>query len=158
MNQNEELIDCFYTAFQQKDYKTMQACYADNVEFNDAIFKNLSAHQVKSMWEMLLKKSTDLQVEFKNVKANETNGNADWIATYTFSATQNKVFNIIHADFEFAEGKIIKHTDHFNFYNWASQAFGLKGKLLGWTDFLKQKVQQTAMKNLEYFMKKNINK
>ena len=30
MTANEELISNFYTAFQQKDYKTMQESYADN--------------------------------------------------------------------------------------------------------------------------------
>ncbi|MEO8794140.1 MAG: nuclear transport factor 2 family protein [Daejeonella sp.] len=153
MNKNEELINRFYTAFQQKDYNTMQNCYAENAQFNDAVFKNLSAHQVKSMWEMLLKKSTDLHVDFKNIQADEFTGSSDWIATYTFSATHNKVVNKVHANFEFAGGKIVKHTDHFDFYKWASQAFGFKGRLLGWTDFMKRKVQETAAKNLENFMK-----
>jgi ketosteroid isomerase-like protein len=153
MNQNSQLITSFYTAFQQRDYKTMQNCYADKAVFNDEVFKNLNAEQVKSMWEMLLKKGKDLKLEFKNISAGDLKGSAEWIATYTFSATQRKVVNHIYANFEFENGKIIKHTDHFNFHKWASQALGFKGTLLGWTNFLKKKVQQTALKNLEDFRK-----
>ena len=131
----------------------MQDCYADHAVFNDEVFKNLNAEQVKSMWEMLLKKSKDLKLEFKNIKADDLKGSAEWIATYTFSATHRTVINHIYAEFEFKNGKIIKHTDCFNFYKWASQALGFKGALLGWTSFLKNKVQQMAMKNLNDFTK-----
>ena len=153
MNQNSQLIHAFYTAFQNWDYKTMQNCYSNHAVFNDEVFKNLDAEQVKSMWEMLLKKGKDLKLEFKNIQADDLKGSAEWVASYTFSATQRKVVNHIHAEFELENGKIIKHTDHFNFYKWASQALGFKGALLGWTNFLKKKVQQTALKNLEDFRK-----
>ena len=153
MNQNSQLIHEFYTAFQNRDYKTMQNCYADHAVFNDEVFKNLNAEQVKSMWEMLLKKGKDLKLEFKNIRADDFKGSAEWVASYTFSATQRKVVNHICAEFEFENCKILKHTDRFNFYDWASQALGFKGVLLGWTNFLKSKVQQTALKNLEDFRK-----
>ncbi|MEO8146077.1 MAG: nuclear transport factor 2 family protein [Bacteroidia bacterium] len=152
MNSNEQLITTFYKAFQSKDYKTMQRCYADDAVFNDAVFKNLNALQVRAMWEMLIKRGKDLQLEFKNVKADDTTGSAEWIATYTFTATKHKVVNHIQASFLFENGLIAKHTDSFNFYKWARQALGFPGFILGWTGFLKNKVQQTAMKNLAEFM------
>ena len=79
-------------------------------------------------------------------------GSAEWIANYTFSQTGNKVENRIKANFEFENGKIVKHVDEFDFYKWSSQALGFTGKLLGWTSFLKNKVRQTAMKSLTDFM------
>src|SRR4051812_8245778 len=141
MHPNEVLITKFYTAFSQKDYKGMQECYADKAVFNDAVFRNLDAGQVKAMWEMLCKNGKDLQLEFSNVKADDNRGSADWVATYTFSATGKKVVNRIKAEFEFGNNRIIKHTDNFSFYNWACQALGMPGKLLGWTFFLKNKVR-----------------
>ena len=155
MNQNSELIKTFYIAFKSGDYKTMQNCYADNAVFNDEVFKGLNSAQVRCMWEMLLKRSKDLNLEFKNIKADEFRGSAEWIATYTFSATKQKVVNNISAYFEFENGKILNHTDRFNFYKWARQALGFKGLLLGWTVFLKKKIQEKAMKNLHEFMNKS---
>lgn len=154
MSFNTKLIETFYRAFQQKDYKTMQDCYADNATFSDPVFKELNAIQVSAMWQMLLTRATDLKVEYANILANEHNGNAEWIAKYTFSGTGNTVVNHVKASFVFKEGKIVQHIDVFNFYKWASQALGIKGKLLGWTTFLQQKVSTQALKNLERFMQK----
>lgn len=154
MNANEQLIQHFYTCFQNKDFKGMQACYADNAIFNDAVFKNLNAEQVKAMWEMLITKGKDMRLEFSQIKADEKTGSAHWDAYYTFSSTGNKVVNRIDASFEFENGKIVKHTDDFNFYIWAKQALGTSGLLLGWTSFLKKKIQNTALTNLNHFMNK----
>jgi hypothetical protein len=52
------------------------------------------------------------------------------------------------------EGKIIEHSDAFKLSKWAAQALGLKGQLLGWTGFMKRKIQQNARKNLVAFMEK----
>lgn len=155
MNDNEKLIEHFYKSFAQKDYKAMQDCYADDATFSDAVFQNLNSAEVKAMWEMLIKRGSDLQLEFKNVSADEKNGSAEWIATYTFSQTGNKVENRIKANFEFENGKIVKHIDSFDFYRWSSQALGLSGKLLGWTSFLQNKVREKAMKGLADFMENN---
>lgn len=151
-DQNTTLIQTFYTAFQQKDYRTMQQAYADTAVFNDEVFKNLNAAQVRAMWEMLITKGKDLQLEFKNINADEKNGTAEWIATYTFSGTGRKVVNHIKASFVFENGKIVAHTDAFDFYAWAKQALGFKGWLLGRTGFLQKKVQATALGNLNHFM------
>lgn len=154
MNANEQLIHHFYTCFKNKDYKGMQACYADDATFSDDVFKNLNSSQVKAMWQMLISKSKDMRIEFGQISANEKTGKAHWDAYYTFSSTGKKVINKIDANFEFENGKIVKHTDDFNFYTWAKQALGTTGLLLGWTGFLKNKIQTTAMANLEKFMEK----
>ena len=156
MNTHEKLISDFYTCFQNKDYKGMQSCYHSSAVFSDEVFVNLNAAEVKAMWEMLVTAGKDLQLEFRNVFADENKGHAEWIAYYTFSRSGNKVINRIKADFIFKEGKIVKHIDHFNFYTWAKQALGLSGILLGWTPFMKNKIRKAAMKNLKAFMgKKN---
>ncbi|MFN8354117.1 MAG: nuclear transport factor 2 family protein [Spirosomataceae bacterium] len=154
MSANEALIARFYTCFQQKDYAGMQACYADNATFSDAVFKNLNASQVRAMWQMLITRGTDLDLTFSKVQANDQQGSAQWEATYTFSATGRRVVNRIKAEFVFENGKIVQHTDSFDFYVWARQALGLSGWLLGWTSFLQQKVSDKAMSNLAQFMKK----
>jgi len=154
MSQNKELINKFYTSFQNKDYKTMQDCYANNATFSDPVFENLNAAEVRAMWQMLITRATDLALEFKNVAADETSGSAEWMATYTFTSTGNKVVNKIKANFVFENGKIKEHKDSFGFYKWAKQALGFKGLLLGWTSFLHNKVKQQARNNLIKFMSK----
>src|SRR5688572_22143160 len=110
MNTNEQLINRFYTSFKNKDYRGMQSCYADYIVFSDNAFPNLEGKQAGAMWHMLIAGGKDLALTFDSVTANDKTGTANWTATYTFSLTGNKVVNHIHAEFEFENGKIIRHT------------------------------------------------
>jgi ketosteroid isomerase-like protein len=152
MHPNEHLIRQFYSAFQNKDYRTMQDSYHPNAEFCDPVFQNLSADQVKAMWQMLITSATDLKVLSSDILADDRNGKCQWQAWYTFTATGKKVHNIIDATFVFKDGKIMKHYDHFNFWRWSKMALGTPGKLLGWTPLIKNKVSKAARKRLEKFM------
>ena len=151
---NENLIQSFYEAFDSKNYKVMQDCYADDATFYDPVFQSLNAVEVKAMWEMLLTSAKDLRVVVTNVKANDTSGSCRWDAYYTFSATGRPVHNIIDASFEFRNGKIVKHTDRFDLYRWCRMALGFSAILLGWTPFMQNAVRRRATSNLDRFMKK----
>jgi len=59
---------------------------------------------------------------------------------------------IIDAEFEFRDGKILRHRDRFDFHRWSRQALGTSGLLLGWTPLLRNKVRSTARGSLEKFM------
>lgn len=152
MQSNEQTIERFYKAFQQKDYKTMGECYHDEATFTDEAFVNLNAKEVRAMWEMLCVRAKDFRLEFSQIEADGNTGSAHWEAWYLFSQSGNKVHNVIDAAFEFKDGKILKHRDSFDFHRWAGQALGMTGKLLGWTSFLKNKVQVTARQGLDKFM------
>lgn len=145
-----KLIQNFCNAFAIGDAEAMVNLYADNIEFEDPAFGPLKRDNAKNMWRMLLK-TPDVKITASNIKADDQMGSADWIAEYTFSLTGRKVINKVHAEFQFANGKIVKHTDTFNFWKWASQAFGLKGFLLGWTSLMKNKVRQQALARLNKF-------
>ncbi len=156
MSTNQQVITAFYTAFQHKDYQSMQQCYAGDATFNDAVFKGLTAAQVKGMWQMLCKSSgADFKLDFKIVSAQKDAVIAEWVAHYSFSATGNKVVNRIKANFTLRDGKIVTHVDDFDFYTWAKQALGLPGILFGWMPFFKTKVQKSAMGKLDAFMSRN---
>lgn len=154
MHPNQQLITSFYEAFQRKDIATMQNCYADDATFTDEVFRNLDAAQTRKMWEMLIRRGKDLSLTVEDVQANDTTGSATWVATYSFSQTNRRVVNQVTADFAFKNGKISQHTDRFDFYTWSRQALGLPGLLLGWTGYLRRKVQQTALKSLTGYINK----
>ncbi|MBK6352489.1 MAG: nuclear transport factor 2 family protein [Saprospiraceae bacterium] len=154
MESNAAIIHSFYTALKSKEFESLKLLYSEQLIFSDEVFNDLHYEQTIAMWTMLLSRSTDIKIEFGEVKATEQSGTAVWQAQYTFSPTGRKVVNIIHANFKFGEGKIIHHVDHFNFYAWARQAFGWKGVLLGWMPFFRKKVQRSARKSLENFMRK----
>jgi ketosteroid isomerase-like protein len=149
-----EIITAFYTAFQRKDYRTMQALYHKEASFSDPVFKELDSVEVRAMWEMLLTSSKDLRIEFKNVKASDGRGACEWEAWYSFSRTKRRVHNKISATFEFKDGKIFRHHDTFDLWRWSGQALGLSGILLGWTSVLQNKIRETARSRLDQFLKR----
>jgi ketosteroid isomerase-like protein len=149
---NEELIKSFYTAFDRKDYKTMQQSYSDDAHFSDPVFQNLTVGEAKAMWQMLITSAKDLRISVTDIKADESSGSCRWDAYYTFSTTGRKVHNIIHASFQFRNGKIAKHVDRFDFYRWTRMALGTSGLLLGWSPLIQNAVRKKAMGNLKKFM------
>ena len=152
----EQLIETFYNAFKQLDAETMVSCYHDDIVFDDPAFGVLKGERAKNMWRMLCasQNGKDFKIIFSKIEANHAIGSARWEAFYTFSKTGRKVHNVIHANFEFKEGKIIKHTDEFDLYKWAKQAFGLKGLLLGQTKFFKTKLNAQTNHLLSKFEEK----
>ena len=154
MNNNKALIEKFYTAFQQLDYRTMQSCYSDDIIFNDPVFGVLHGDEAKAMWEMLCRNARDFSLVFTDIELlDEEYATCKWMATYTFSKTGKKVMNHIKAHMRIRDGHIIEHSDAFKLSEWAAQALGIKGILFGWTGFMKRKIQRNARKNLENFMK-----
>ncbi len=149
---SKELITKFYTAFSELDSVTMVSCYHDDIEFTDPGFGNLKGERAKAMWRMLCKNAQDFKIEFSKVDATENSGSAHWDASYTFRKTGRPVLNKIDAQFEFKNGKIIKHVDSFNLHNWARQAIGFQGLLLGGTSFFKKKLHQQTNGLLDKFM------
>lgn len=156
---NEELIRNFYESFARGDAAGMAACYADDVVFSDPAFGELRGADAKNMWKMLVERGGGkIEIEFSGVKADERRGSAEWTADYLFSKTGRRVFNEVHAEFEFKDGKIARHTDTFDFWKWSRQALGWSGLLLGWSGFLQNKVRQNARRSLHEYVEKLNNK
>ena len=128
MHPHARLIHDFYTAFQALDYRAMQQCYHDDIIFNDPVFGVLRGEEAKAMWQMLCTGAKDFSLTFSDIKLlDEEYGTCRWTATYTFSKTGRRI----------------------------GQAFGWKGKLLGWPGFMKRAVQKNARRSLQLFIEKN---
>jgi ketosteroid isomerase-like protein len=151
MHPNARLIETFYTSFQKRDAEGMVACYHPDVRFSDPVFHELQGARACAMWRMLCKRASDLQIEFRDVQADDRTGSAHWEARYLFSATGRKVHNVIDAKFEFRDGKIVRHADTFDLWRWAGMALGPKGKLLGWLPPIQRAIHQKAVRGLDEF-------
>lgn len=151
---SENIIDKFYSSFQKRDVAAMQACYHPSAKFSDPVFGDLSVDEVRAMWAMLSKRAPELQLEYTIHTIDDLTAKASWEAAYIFSATGRQVLNKVTANFVLQDGLILQHTDHFDFHEWASQALGLKGQLLGWTSYFRNKVKAQASLGLKSYMSK----
>lgn len=148
----EKIADRFYTAFVKGDAETMTSLYAEQIEFEDPAFGKLKDKQAKMMWNMLLERSQgNLKIDYTIIETTEKTALVNWEARYPFSKTGRQIQNKISAHLTIEKGKIIKHNDKFNLWNWSRQAFGFKGLVLGWTPFFRNKLQQQTQKMLEQY-------
>lgn len=152
---NIELVEKFYTSFSKRDAKGMTECYHEEIVFQDPVFGTLKGERAVKMWEMLLSRGSEsTTIVFENIKVTEENGSATWIAKYTYGENNRKVTNIVNANFKFKDGKIIEHIDYFDLWKWTKQAIGVVGYLVGWTPFMKSKIQKTTNQQLEDYIDK----
>ncbi len=149
---NDPLIERFYAAFARGDGAGMSACYGPDAHFHDPVFLDLHGPAVGAMWRMLTGTAKGFSLELLEHDSDETTGRAHWRARYTFSQTGLPVINDVQAALRFADGRIVDHVDAFDFNRWAGQALGTRGRLLGWTPFLRSAVRARARAGLDRFV------
>lgn len=154
MHPNEQLIQRFYEAFARRDAEAMAACYHRDVEFSDPVFPNLHGDEARDMWRMLTSRAVDLAIRFEVRGADDRKGAVHWYADYLFSKTGRKVNNRIDAEFEFEDGLIRRHRDHFDLWRWSRMALGTPGLMLGWSPVIGNAVRKEAAKGLAAFRRK----
>lgn len=149
-------VNAFYTAFARADAGAMVQHYHPEVRFTDPVFGELDREHVGAMWHMLCERGsrTGLQVEHGPPQVIGDRAIVEWEARYRFGAKGRAVHNRIHAEMIFKDGAIIRHTDHFDTYRWAGQAFGPLGHLLGWTGFFRDRLRKRTRALLEAYMRK----
>ncbi|MEI6719732.1 MAG: nuclear transport factor 2 family protein [Betaproteobacteria bacterium] len=151
MHPNEQLIQRFYEAFARRDAEAMAACDHRDVEFSDPVFPGLKGDEARDMWRMLASRAVDLEIRFKVLGADDKKGAAHWDADYLFSKTGRKVNNRIDAEFEFEDGLIRRHRDHFDLWRWSRMALGTPGLLMGWSPVIGNAVRKEAARGLAAF-------
>ncbi len=157
MQTQSEIITRFYTAFRQRDYQSMNACYSEDIVFSDPVFGLLRGDEVRAMWEMLCINARDFSLTFSDIELlDEEYATCKWVATYTFSKTGKKVINHIKAYMRLKDGKIIEHSDAFKLSKWAAQALGWKGELFGWMGWMQRRIQRSARKSLVVYIEKRV--
>jgi ketosteroid isomerase-like protein len=153
-NQNIELIERFYGAFQALDADAMAACYAPDVIFEDPVFGRLHGREAGDMWRMLLARATDFTLQVDGVQFVGQTASAHVIARYTYSATGRFVVNDIRTQFAIRDGLIAEQTDTFDLYRWSRQALGVSGWLFGWTSQMQEAIRTRGRRALKQYQRK----
>lgn len=149
---HRDLINRFYRSFARRDADGMCACYRSDVVFTDPMFGELHGHVACHMWQMLCDRGHDLQLEWRDVSANDLSGRAQWTATYTFERTGRQVKNAVDATFVFRDGLIAEHRDSYGLWKWMRMALGINGRLLGWTPQVQARAREQAQSRLAAYV------
>ena len=149
---NIDLLHQFYGSFSKANAEGMISCYHENIVFKDPAFGELHGEKAKAMWSMLLSKNSSIKVDYEILEVSSNSASVEWQAKYVYGPNQRKVHNHVMGYFKFEDGKIIKHRDRFSLWDWSKQALGLTGKLLGWSGYLRNKIQIKTNNLLKDYM------
>src|SRR5215203_77115 len=134
----------FYDAFTVRDWYTMSLLYAEHATFSDPVFPLLNAKGTRLMWQMLLSRAENFEVDVEILEDSAARTRVNWVARYIFTATGRPVTNRVQTQMQLVAGKIVRHEDKFSFWSWSAHALGAKGALLGWTPLVRNKVRAQA--------------
>lgn len=137
----------YFIALAQRDWEAMGACYHEGARFNDQVFHQLDAREVRAMWKLTLSDAVDMRVTFSILEENAGGGRVRWNAWYT-DADGRRVHNFVTSTFVLKDGLILRQDDEFDFWRWSRQALGFPGLILGWTTWLRGRVRDRAMSRL----------
>ncbi len=151
MHPHAEVIEHLYASFARRDAAALVACYTPDATFRDPVFE-VDGADVAAMWTMFCERGRDLELEWRDVRADDAGGAAHWEPRYTFSVTGRKVHNRIDSRFTFRDGRIATHTDKFDLWRWSRMAIGPKAVLLGWTPFVQKAIRAEARRGLDGWM------
>ena len=152
MASGRETVERFYEAFGRADGQTMAACYAPDASFADPVYPGLRGEEIGAMWRMLTGRAQDLTVQVQDLAADNHQATATWMARYLFGPDHRPVANLVHSTFTLSDGLITEQRDRFDFHGWSAMALGAKGRLLGWTPFVRNAVRAQAAQGLREFM------
>lgn len=144
----------FYDALTVRDWYTMSLLYAEHATFSDPVFPLLNAKGTRLMWQMLLSRAEDFNVDVDIVEDSASRARVNWVAHYTFSGTGRPVTNRVRSEMQIVAGKIVRQEDTFSLWRWSAEALGAKGALLGWTPIVRNKIRGQASAALRDFARK----
>ncbi len=152
MSATRDTLERFYAAFGRADGDAMAACYTPNARFSDPVYPELTGPEVGAMWRMLTGRAQELTIEVRALQADSEKGHATWMARYLFGPDRRPVANLVTSTFEFSDGLIEAERDVFDFHGWSAMALGPKGRLLGWTPYVRRAVRAQAAEGLRAYM------
>lgn len=144
--QTREALAGFYDALARRDAATMAAAYAPDAAFSDPVFR-LRGAEIGRMWQSLLGRAREFSVTWEIRRAEPDRGEVAWTARYLFGG-RRPVVNVIESDVRFRDGRIVEHTDRFDFPRWAAQALGPPGRIFGGFEWFRRSVARKARRGL----------
>ena len=124
----QDITRQFFDCLAARDLPGMLAYYHPDIHYRNPLF-DLHGAEVAVMWQMWWNYFPDIRMVCKDNDI-RTNGTY-WEATYTFPPTGRRIVHRLSTDLTFAKDTIIEHVDRFTMPEWAGQAYGFLGEVIG---------------------------
>jgi len=148
MQKNEQVIAGLFNAYQNRNAVEMASFYSADAVFKDPIFGTVQGEEISKVWQVVHSVTNDLYLHYHIIQAGSSIATANTYLTYNFKHTNRNIKISIKSHFRLANGKIVLQTDEYSMWNWMSQAYGLRGLLLGWNPFIINRARISAKNTL----------
>ena len=142
-----KIVEGFYEALNKGDYQFVNSLYHSNASYKDELFE-LKGVEIHALWYSAVQPDLNLSVELKSIKEVDGRVITEWVMNYTLDIINRRISLNEKGTFIFKGDKIIEHIDEYDFWSWCTQAFGIIGKSLGWSNWLRKRVRNQARKSV----------
>lgn len=150
---NKQIVENFYDAFQRRDFETMNNCYSDDIVFSDPVYGILRNGEVSAKWRLFGKSVNKFELTIGDIDEIDNEYlTCKWSISYLDDGSGRHIENHVKAFMKIVDGQIIEHSDGFRLSTWVAQVYGFWGQLFGWTNYMKRKIQKSAIRKLNAFM------
>lgn len=154
---NKAVVNAFYAAYQQHNYRAMKACLHPDVEFSDLAFERLSGDDVFAMWRWFTaphgERTEAVRVVFYAVDGVEDDVvYARYEVDYSLGGA-NRINYLIYSELTLCDGRIVRHLDipTISNYQFARMAMGFPKCLLALTPFFEPILRRAMARKLAAF-------
>ena len=144
---NKQIVQQFYAALNDRDIAEIRSLYHPKAVYKDEIFA-LTYKEIVALWFTSMQPEMDLVVELESIDQHRDTIRTSWTISYTITSIKKRITLKETGEFKLKDGLIIHHTDTYSFHSWCYQAFGLIGKLASWSNWMKNKVRNQALKSI----------
>ena len=145
----KDIIESFFKALQNRDFKKMESCYDRNIQYFDPLYGFLKKNEVMYMWKLFYLPLQEFNMSFENMK---DEGEGYYSIQYEFSFfnqhVNRQLTRKIKSHIRIVNGLIAEQSNAFRIHEWCKQENGIIGVLIGWNKYYQNKIKLRARRLL----------
>ena len=151
---NKNIVEKFYTAFSNKDYKSIFYSLSENIIYHDPIYGLLEGDVVRWLWQMRCERLHNASFKFWDIEAlDHEYMTCQWQIQYFNNASGADVVMKGKAYMRVIDGKITEQSEGYRLSDWLAISHGWMGKLFGWTGYMQRKEKKKFAEMLNRYIK-----
>lgn len=151
---NTEIVEQFYSAFSKLDFQTLSKYLSQDVVYYDPLWGLLEGDLVFYLWQMKCESLSYFSFQYHDIEELDSEYiTCKWETRFFYKKSGTHVKMNGKAYMRINNGLITEHSDGYKLSDWLAATRGWKGKLLGWTGYMKRKEESIHREQLERYIK-----
>ncbi len=140
-------VNTFFRAYAKADPVLIGQCLHQQISFSDPLFPDLRGARALLRWHWLLRQTQDLSVQHQVIFADDRKAQLKVNVSYSWHGRQVNL--PVLTTLTIWDDLIVRHVDEYSYYEYAKQAQGLAGRVLGALPMAQSAVQRRALQAVD---------